>query len=71
MEGAVSVLPGSHGEEQGCGAALHSFLYGLVGKTAEKWSGCVTPSPTRGLLSEDLLEGWTLINCIFKSRSRP
>lgn len=24
---------GSRGEEQGCGAALHSFLHGLVGKS--------------------------------------
>lgn len=31
LEVQVSVLPGSHGEQQGCGGALHSFLQGLVG----------------------------------------
>lgn len=44
QQGCCWAAPGSCGGEQGCGAALHSFQHGLVGKVA--WE---TPFPTGAL----------------------
>lgn len=72
QQGCCWAAPGSCGGEQGCGAALHSFQHGLVGKVA--WE---TPFPTGALPLPPsatvtlLLEGWVLISYIFKRGTHP